>query len=217
MSTNNFKVIVISTGIGFLMGLATVLIWQGGLFSPVNAQDTRVAKPPKTGTGIPAQAPGIQDFGVIRAEAVEAKSLQVKGNLELINGSGKRVASLGLQEGLPVMTFWDPRDGLPRMKLSLTDVSYPQFTSYPDIQLFDSKGRKRVGLSVNKNEEGVVILYGPEANDQRFRVSCDPQTGTQLYLGFRDDIWSMLQSTVSTSELTVNHGKARNQYGVVKN
>lgn len=217
MSTNNFKVIVISTGIGFLMGLATVLIWQRGLFSPVNAQDTRVAKPPKTGTGIPAQAPGIQDFGFIRAEAVEAKSLQVKGNLELINGSGKRVASLGLQEGLPVMTFWDPRDGLPRMKLSLTDVSYPQFTSYPDIQLFDSKGRKRVGLSVNKNEEGVVILYGPEANDQRFRVSCDPQTGTQLYLGFRDDIWSMLQSTVSTSELTVNHGKARNQYGVVKN
>lgn len=217
MSANNFKVIVISTSIGFLMGLATVLISQGGLFSPVNAQDTRVAKPPKTGTGIPVQAPGIQDFNVIRAEAVETQSLQVKGNLELINGSGKRVASLGLQDGLPVLTFWDPRDGLPRIKLSLTDESYPQLTSYPKIQLFDSKGRERVGLSVSKTEEGVVVLYGPEANNQRFRVSCDPKTGTQLYLGFRDDIWSMLQSNVSTSELIVNHGKARNQYGVIRN
>lgn len=104
------------------------------------------------------------------------------------------MANLGQQDGLPVMTFWDPKDGVPRIKLSLNDVSYPQLTSYPEIQLFDSKGRKRVSLSVSNNEEGVVVLYGPEVNNHRFRGSCDPKTDTQLFLGFRNDIWSKLQS-----------------------
>lgn len=215
MNVTNFKIIAVSTGIGFLMGLATTMISPIEILSPVFAQNTRAVKPLRTDVGIPTQAAGVQDFNVIRAEAVEAKNLLVKGNLELINGNGKRVASLGLQDGLPVMAFWDPRDGLPRIKLSLTDVSSPKLTSYPDIQLFDSQGRKKVSLSVSNNEEAIVILYGPEANRQRFRVSCDPKTGTQLYLGFRDDIWSMLQSNVSTSELIVNHGKTRNQYGVI--
>ncbi|MGC8864857.1 MAG: hypothetical protein ACP5O2_03945 [Bacteroidales bacterium] len=215
MDAKDFKIVAISTGIGFLLGLATVIITRADIISSAQAQDKRVLKPPKTEAGIPAQAPGVQDFNIIRAETIETKSLQVKGDLELINGNGKRVASLGLEKGLPVMTFWDPRDGLPRIKLSLTDVSSPQLTSYPNIQLLDSKGRERMSLSVSNTEEGLVILYGPETGDQRFRVSCDPKTGTQLYLGFRDDMWSLLQSTASNSELIVNHGKFRSQYGVV--
>lgn len=45
------------------------------MFSPVNALDTMVVKPPKAGTDIPTQALEVQDFNVFRAETVETSSL----------------------------------------------------------------------------------------------------------------------------------------------
>lgn len=216
MTSKEYKLVCIATGIGFLFGLFTLIAFEVIRPETAIAQTPKMGQLPRTDMQVPSKVPGMQEFTVVKAEVAEIKNLKIMNALELYNGGGKLVATLGVNDGLPNMTFYDPRDGMARMKFSLEDQGSPM-VALPKIYLLDKQGRNKVVSYVQSDGEGSIAIYGPN-NKLRFQVSSDPKFGTKLYLGFEDDKWSLLQSNVWSSELVVQHSNARNQYGtVIKN
>ncbi len=208
MASKEFRIVFIATGIGFIFGLLTIGFLDMYWPEPALAQNLKVVKP----TQLPAQASGVQDFTHIKADVAEINSIVLKKNLEFYNGGGKLITRLDMKDGLPSFTLFDPRDGLPRLKICLEDSA---ITSYPFIYLYDKKGKEKTRLWVTNTDEGSFAILGSNQNQRRFELSCDPSYGTRLFLGFEADKWSLLESQTNTSQLIVKHGVSENTYGVV--
>ena len=207
MIRKEFKTLLMATGIGFFFGLLTVGFLNIHWPEPALAQNFKAVKP----TQLPAQAGGVQDFTHIKADVAEINSIVLKKSLEFYNGSGKLITRLDMKDGLPAFTLFEPRDGLPRLKICLEDMAT---TSYPFISLYDKKGKEKTRLWVTNTDEGSIAILGPAQEQRRFEVSCDPNYGTRLFLGFETDKWSLLESQTNTSQLIVKSGKWENTYGV---
>ncbi|MDK2909224.1 MAG: hypothetical protein PWR20_791 [Bacteroidales bacterium] len=159
------------------------------------------------------QALGVQDFNLIRTDKAEINTLILKGNMNFVNGNGKLIARLDNLNGLPSLIFYDPRDAMPRMQFYLDD-KYAQ-VSYPSTDLMGFKGNQRIRLGVNNVDEPYMTFWNAPSNRESFKIECMPNFGTQLYLSFSPDAWSMLQSHVNNRELVLSHGKAKTTYSVV--
>lgn len=136
----------------------------------------------------------------------------MKRELKFINGNGKLVIQMNLANGIPSLTFYDPLSSQQKIKVCLEEVST---YSYPAIYLYDKKGNQRVSLSVLTTDEGYLVFFGPDPNSTRFKVNCEPNFGTRLYLGYEKDKWLLLQSHLNDSELLVRHKQWQSHYGVV--
>lgn len=216
MNRLEYKVAVIAAGVGFIMGVAMLIIMR--LFEPQNvyAQDPIQPNLNPSKLGLPSRLPNAQQFSAITAEVVDIQSLILRKNLDFYNGSGKKIASLSMHQGLPEFQFYDPRDGRTRLKIFLEDESGP-LASMPRIYLYGLKETPRLLMRTYNNNEGMIALAGP-GSTPRFKVECDPKLGTKLTLGYEEDKWASLQCNISSSDLILKNGKGQNQLvTVIKN